>query len=434
MFPKFLLTLILWSTFHTSLQFEYVSTIIEEFKLKNPYLIGSFKTDISPELMKLLFFDGLFVTSHTTHFNEMSLSKNITNNVIAFLHPQSDGKFHLQLPENYHGSLFLIADDQSFEELINIMAIQTKIHQKVFLLKKDSQEIYEGYTINNFSVKKKLGGIDQITNKFKWQRNVNPDFVKRRSDFHGIVLKVMVEFSGLDMNADYSYLVNAPYFPNNESYQVNEFTYGLFNDILEILQDELNFTTILYKRKEPAWGYIYPQTNGSYIGTGAIGDIFFKRVDLAVAPFYYVIDRAYYVDYLPDISTYFAATYIPITNEESVNFDTYMVPFTYSLWIALTVMGTIFSIIHFLFLQLNGNLKHFGFNHIWSSFTVFFGEIPPPSRMDSESYYKITITSTLLCGTVIWMSYGAGLTSELSVTSKAYPFTDMNSFSKLNWR
>ena len=97
-------------------------------------------------------------------------------------------------------------------------------------------------------------------------------------------------------------------------------------------------------------------------------------------------------------------------------------------------MGTIFSIIQLLFLQLKDNLKHFGFNHIWSSFTVFFGEKPPPSHIDSESYYKITITTTLLCGTVIWMSYNAGLTSELSVTSKAYPFTDMNSFSKLNWR
>ena len=228
------------------------------------------------------------------------------------LHPQSNGKYHLQLPENYHGSLFLIAHNQSFEELLNNIAKQTTIDQKVFLFKKDSrQEIFEAYTINDFSVKTKLGGIDLLTNKFEWQRNINPDFIKRRSDFHGIVLKAMVEFSGLDMNADSSYLVNAPYFHNNESYLVNGFIYGLFNDILEILQDELNFTTILYKRKEPAWGYIYPQTNGSYIGTGAIGDIFFKRVDLAVGPFYYVIDRALYVNYLPDIRPFHGSNLHP---------------------------------------------------------------------------------------------------------------------------
>ena len=97
-------------------------------------------------------------------------------------------------------------------------------------------------------------------------------------------------------------------------------------------------------------------------------------------------------------------------------------------------MGTIFSIIQLLFLQLKDNLKHFGFNHIWSSFTGFFGGKPNPSPIDSESYYKTTIVTTLLCGAVIWISYRAGLTSELSVSSKAYPFTDMKSFSKLNWR
>ena len=301
MFSTLLSILISFSTFHASLQYGYVLKIIDQFSLNNPYLIGS-SADISPELVKSLFISGHFVRSHT-HINEILLKKDIAaTNVILFLDPQSDGKFQLQLPENYHGTLFLITHNQSFEELLHDIAIQTKIDQKVFILKKDSrQEIYEAYTINDLSVKKKLGNIDLITNRFEWQTNVHSDFIKRRSDFHGLVLKAMVEFSGLDMNAHPSYLVNAPYFQNNESYQVNGFTYGLFNDILEIMQDELNFTTVLYKRKEPAWGYIYPQANGSYRGTGAIGDIFFKRADLAVGPFYNVIDRARYVNYLPDI-------------------------------------------------------------------------------------------------------------------------------------
>ena len=434
MFSTFLSIFISFSTFHASLQYEYVLKIIDQFSLNNPYLIGS-STDISPGLVKSLFISGHFVRSHT-QINEILLKKDITaTNVILFLNPQSDGKFQLQLPENYHGTLFLITHNQSFEELLHDIAIQTKIDQKVFILKKDSrQEIHEAYTINDLSVKKKLGSINLITNRFEWQRNVNSDFIKRRSDFHGIVLKAMVEFSGLDMNANSSYLVNAPYFHNNESYRVNGFTYGLFNDILEIMQDELNFTTVLYKRKEPAWGYVYPQANGSYRGTGAIGDIFFKRADLAVGPFYNVIDRARYVNYLPDIRPYLAATYIPTTIEESINFDTYRAPFAYSLWIALAIMGTIFTTIQIFLLQFNDVLKHFGFNTIWSSFTVFFGEKPTSSPIDTKSYYKIATTTTLLCGTVIWMSYNASWTSDLSVTTKAYPFSDMNSFSKLNWR
>ena len=136
MFPKFISILILCSTLKISLQFKYVLKIIDQFNLKNPYLIGS-STDISPELVKSLFIRGHFVTSHT-HIYEMPLSKNIgITDFIVFLHPQSNGKYHLQLPENYHGSLFLIAHNQSFEELLNNIAKQTTIDQKVFLFKKD---------------------------------------------------------------------------------------------------------------------------------------------------------------------------------------------------------------------------------------------------------------------------------------------------------
>ena len=63
-------------------------------------------------------------------------------------------------------------------------------------------------------------------------------------------------------------LDNAPYFPNNETHQINGYLYGIFNDILENLQTQLNFSTDLYKRKDSVWGFIYPQSNGTFIGTG----------------------------------------------------------------------------------------------------------------------------------------------------------------------
>ena len=87
-----------------------------------------------------------------------------------------------------------------------------------------------------------------------------------------------------------------------------------------------------------------------------------------------------------------------------------------------------------LFLYINDNTKSFGFDYIWTSFTGFFGGTPNVTPIDSKSYYNATIFVTLLCGTVIWISYRAGLTSELSVKSKSYPFTDMMTFSKTNWR
>ena len=74
----------------------------------------------------------------------------------------------------------------------------------------------------------------------------------------------MTELSGLDMNADPKYLENAKYFQNNETYYlVTGLTYGLFNDVLGILQDRLNFTTQLYKRKDGAWGYFNYKDDGT---------------------------------------------------------------------------------------------------------------------------------------------------------------------------
>ena len=97
------------------------------------------------------------------------------------------------------------------------MAQKSDIGKKIFFLKNDSQEIFEAYTINNVVEKKMLGRIDLISNNFVWNSNVNPNFIKRRSDFHGIVLKGMVEFYGSNMNADASYVDKAIYYPNNET-------------------------------------------------------------------------------------------------------------------------------------------------------------------------------------------------------------------------
>ena len=416
------------------MQYEYITTIIQEFQLDNLHLIGS-SNELNLPLIKSLLANGL-VLQMSPHIHQFLEKKNIKTTAIVFLSYHQDvvEKFHLELPENLHSNLILISHGYQFEELLNTIALQAMIHQKIFLFKKTSKEIYEAYTVNNFVVKQKLGKINVITNQFQWEVNIPSDFIKRRSNFHGLVLKGVVEFSGLEMNAYASYLKNAPYFANNRTYEVTRFTYGLFHDVLDILQDCLNFTTILYKRKEVAWGYIYPQANGSYVGTGLIGDVFFGKADIAVAPLTYVIDRALYVNFLPPIKPHWSAIYIPMTYHEDIDLDTYIHPFSSILWTIVIITGVILSMTKLLFLYINDDTKLFGFDYIWTSFTGFFGGKPNVTPLDSKSYYNATIFVTLLCGTVIWISYRAGLTSELSVKSKSFPFTDMVTFSKTNWR
>ena len=49
---------------------------------------------------------------------------------------------------------------------------------------------------------------------------------------------------------------------------VNGYTYGLFQDVLEELESKLNFSTLLYKNKKDEWGFVYPQSDGTFRGTG----------------------------------------------------------------------------------------------------------------------------------------------------------------------
>ena len=127
--------------------------------------------------------------------------------------------------------------------------------------------------------------MDTNNNKFVWENDINPDFVTRRSNFHGLILKAMIEVSGTNMALNENYITEAKFYSNNDTYSVNGYTYGVLNDVLQILQSELNFSTQLYKRKDGQWGYIYNQSDGSFKGTGMIGDIFFKRADFAVGKY-----------------------------------------------------------------------------------------------------------------------------------------------------
>ena len=273
-----------------------------------------------------------------------------------------------------------------------------------------------------------------ISNNFKWQKDVNPDFIKRRSDFHGIVLKGMVGFFGWDMfAADSRYMEKAPYFRINETYQVNGFTDGLFHDILMTLQDRLNFTTVLYKRKKDIWGFINSE-NGTYEGTGMIGDIFFKRADIAVPTFSITLERAIFVDFLPPITSSTSGIYIPTSNAEIIDFETYLAPFSLILWITLALTGVTFATWRFILLKVHGSETIFGFDLIWTSFSGFLGGTPTPTPIDKKTSYKTMIIATLLCGTVVWIAYTARLTSELAIHKKKYAFDDMDSFSKTNWR
>ena len=103
----------------------------------------------------------------------------------------------------------VIAKNDTFNKILS--ASHLEIHQPIYFYKEDTQEVYEKYNINDRKIIKKLGQVTE--NGFEWMKSVTSNIIKRRSDFHGLILKGMTEFVGTDMRADDSYLTSAPYFP-----------------------------------------------------------------------------------------------------------------------------------------------------------------------------------------------------------------------------
>ena len=100
--------------------------------------------------------------------------------------------------------------------------------------------------------------------------------------------------------------------------------------MLQELESQLNFTTALFRRKAGGWGYVYPQNDGSFEATGMIGDIFFKRVDIVLAPVIINFKRGMYIDYAIPLTKEQVGLYIKSKNLQG-DFDFHLLfsPFRY---------------------------------------------------------------------------------------------------------
>ena len=174
------------------------------------------------------------------------------------------------------------------------------INQEIYFLNKVSLEIFEKYTINEYDIIKKLGHF--VNDTYESIKEIESNFLKRRSDFMGIQLTAMTEISQGGRMINFENLQDAPYFLNNDTYDVTYSTKGSFYEILKHMEKKLNFTTKLYKRKVAAWGIpkIYP--NGSIqISDGMVKDVAFGSLDMIATGLVMLPERFFAIDYLQTI-------------------------------------------------------------------------------------------------------------------------------------
>ena len=303
-----------------------IESVVKVFELKHPTIIN-IQSYSNLKLMKSLFKLRHYSRIGNNLVLDLMSNKNFTNDVILVMSHGTTWITNLNELAHKTSSLTLLVNSKQFDDISS--SINVTIDRKVLLIHEISQEVHEIYHINNKSIQQKLGTFDKTTYAFKWE-NVQKDFVERRSNFHGITLRAMTETTGNEIALYPNFTKTATFFPNNETYLVTDYVYGIFFDVLMELQKQLNFTTILYKRKEIAWGFVYPQNDGTFEATGIVGDLFFDKVDMVVAPLAIFYRRALYIDYLLPLTQKIIGIYIPSTaSQGKFDFDMVFSPFKY---------------------------------------------------------------------------------------------------------
>lgn len=172
-----------------------------------------------------------------------------------------------------------------------------------------------------------------------------------------------------------------------------------------------------------------------------MGDVFFKRAHLAVAPLSLNMRRAKYVNFLPALEVFYTGIYIPnFDASHEIDWKTFISPFRFDLWIMIIVSTITVTILKLILLG-----KHCGKSKnsiaildaicfLWTSFTANFGGKPTPTKIDKTTTYKIVVITSLLSGLVIWMAYRSMLIAVFSILYQKYPFSDIESFSNTDWR
>ena len=106
---------------------------------------------------------------------------------------------------------------------------------------------------------------------FQYQPIIEKSFLDRRGNFQGYKMKAMTE----QVPSPYVYidLKNAQLDETSQTYDVTHSTQGMFYDIFMILQEKLNFTATLHKRKDSQFGYAKVLTNGTIITSKVHADV-----------------------------------------------------------------------------------------------------------------------------------------------------------------
>ncbi len=221
-----------------------------------------------------------------------------------------------------------------------------RIDQEVFMINTNTWEMRESYVVNGQH-------MDLLVGNYTWHLASRASFLykdenhwmralgKRRTDLFGQHLSVMTDEDYPYTTLDPDFESKAVFHEKNGTYELTGFVTGLYQEILDLLAKELNFTYTLYKRQDRVWGAIGEDGKPE----GILGDLWKEEngADLVAAAFGMILLRAPYVQYLPPISDYKPGLFIKRQFKEAFNWYLYVQPFHADLWIGVFAVSIVIA-------------------------------------------------------------------------------------------
>ena len=145
--------------------------------------------------------------------------------------------------------------------------IQTRIDQDIKFVDAETWKVYEHYTFNKKTIKRQLGFFND---PFDYVPIVQLAFEDRRSDLNGYNIKAITESLQPYVSID---LASSTFDEASQTYDVTKSVTGMFYDIFLNMQEYLNFTFTLHKRKDGKWGPTEILANGTIVTAGIIESV-----------------------------------------------------------------------------------------------------------------------------------------------------------------
>ena len=159
--------------------------------------------------------------------------------------------------------------------------LSSRINQDVKFIDTNTGRVYECYKINNRNVMNQLGIFNS---SFQYISLNAESLLTRRGKFQGYKMKAITEMEMPFISIDVDI---GEFDQKSQTYDVTYSTKGVFFDIFIVMQEQLNFTATIHKRKDGAWGPILVFQNGTILTRGLFNSLTSGFAEIAVTRLVY---------------------------------------------------------------------------------------------------------------------------------------------------